>query len=641
MILFVHRILYNKAGGAQDHQFILSRIVVRRLLTEPRMKLPDDYDYITQSGKKKWSKALQSKLEDEEETILDKCLSQAGYKMKDGIYTVEGTTRFTESSGSGIKACHFICLVAMLMAALHPVRTWDHVMVDTCVEKGLEIANRCPGCLQPTDRRVIRNLLVDGKLVNINIRRLTVVNENSDRTLDQYLKAVLARLRYVIITYPFCSMVICYSEGYYHLFDPYAEPAASWTLHTTLGKLSEKIRRIVIKPNSPDFYTFELTSIKTAPKYMQIAYKLSPAFKPHPNTTVQYTPRKPKPLMDEKLYWLSTRHVPWGRMNPTNDCGIKRRTAKSMCKEWDIEYPGDLYSLWGCIHPNEYGSHPGKQYLATCVIALGMVKAMPFDAWTSSMLDGIVRAGDVYHEKSIEKLASKTNVELAPEDLNAKFEELFPYHFDFKIKKVVFGFLYNILPDRFNLSKALVYFFESSNHGILVSPGRNLAFGIRDGSYYVFDCQTYGSPIFPPKQGAAYILRCMSLNRLLYCMIFALNCRTHGQQFYLYKVHTTLHDIPERKARRLSSVDEGSGKSSVTDSKKSSKSSLKDASKSGSAKSSKTNVSKESSKTGGESATKTNASKASSEAESAKTAASEAKTEASDPAKSEASAKSN
>lgn len=575
--------MYNKDGRTDDQQFILSRILVRKLLVEARQKLPEDYDYET--GRPKSTKSKPTFVaKSDKKSVIDasepKSQTQVGYQLIEGYYRIEGTTSLSDKKGSctnDVTQCHFVCLMAMLMAAMHPIRTWDHVMVDTCIEKGLEIHAKATN-LSACEKRVIKNVILDGKFININIKKITVVNNNPEKRIDQYLKAVLKRLRYVIVRFISCNVVICQTEGYYHLFDPYASPpplvdkesdtkkdikkdtknqdagppkkanqVASWTLYRSLDALIKRIATIVPgNINNPEFYTFELTSVKTAPRHSAMSYRLSPLFKPDENPNMPYLRRrKIRPLVDEKMYWLNIETVPWSRMNYVNDAGFERRTPRTLWKDWDIEFPGDLYSLWGSVHPMDtkfVEAHRGKQYLATCVVALVMTQACNLSAWTGSFLDGIVEMGDKYHKKTMDKLGSSPNHEIAIEDLDTKFDDMFPYSFSVKFEKVIFGFVYNIYPDRFNLSKALVYFFEKGNIGILTSPTKNLAFGKYGSSYFMFDCQSYGAPVFCPGQGASYILKCESINRLIYCMTLTLNIRRHGQQFHLYSVNVTLSE---------------------------------------------------------------------------------------------------
>ncbi|XP_068622996.1 uncharacterized protein [Battus philenor] len=572
----VIRTLYNKDGRKDDEQFILSRILVRRLLTEPRMKLPEDHDYATGEGKTSKSKPTIADAKGKgKKTTLDVAESKSqtaiGYQQINGLYRIEGTTGLNDKSATcEVKACHFVSLIAMLMAAMHPIRTWNHFMVDTCIEKGLEIYEKATN-LNVCEKRVIKNIILDGKLIDVNIKKILVINENPEKTLEQYLKAVLKRLRYVIIKFPQCSIVICQTNGYYHLFDPNPAPrgelpetgsegemskgkakksagsVASWTLYRSIEALIRRIKKSISKGvDQPEFYTFELTSVKTAPRHSALNYRLSPLFKPDQNPNLPYlTRKKPRPLVDEKMYWLNIESIPWSRMNPTNDLGIKRGTPKSLWKDWDIEFPGDLYSLWGTIHPLDTAfeeSHRGKQYLATCAVAVFMTEVCNLCAWTGNLLDGIVFAGDKYHAKTLAKVGGSANYEVTINDLDTKFDDMFPYSFSVKYEKIIFGFLYNTYPDRFNLSKALKYFFESYNLGILISPAKNLAFGKICTSYFMFDCQSFGAPIFSPGQGASYILKCESLNRLIYCLTVTLNIRRHGQQFHLYNLGVTVNE---------------------------------------------------------------------------------------------------
>lgn len=546
------------------------------------MKLPEDYDFdamAPKSKKSKFSIADESKSSDKKSTPLSseqKAESVVGYQQIGGIYRIDGTTALKDrKSTKDVKPCHFVSLMAMLMATMHPIRTWDHVMVDTCIEKGLEIYEKATN-LSVCEKRAIKNVILDGKFVDVNIKKIIVVNENPEKTLEQYLRAVLERLRYVIIKFPSASMVICQTEGYYHLFDPYPPPSespdsklaqeqerkkskdsaaplgspaqkgsvAGWTLYRSMEALLHRLKKVGSSTNSPEFYTFELTSMKTAPRHSALNYRLSPLFKADENPNTPYLRRRRiRPIVDEKIYWLNIETIPWSRMNCVNDLGLDRKTPRTMWKDWDIEFPGDLYSLWGSLHPSDPRfdeAHRGKQYLATCVVALVMSKACNLSAWTGSLLDGIVQQGDKYHQKSHSKFGK--NHEIALEDLETKFDDMYPYSFVVKFDRAIFGFVYNIYPDRFNLSKAIIYFFEKNTHGILISPARNLAFGKAGASYFMFDCQSFGAPLFSPGKGAAYILKCESLNRLIYCMVVTLNIRRHGQQFHLYSVNLTLSE---------------------------------------------------------------------------------------------------
>lgn len=559
--------------------------MVRRLLPEPRYKLPEDYDYDKHESPGKKTKLSidasdpANKKKSAKSTVpLEEKKSEpaVGYQNYNGIYRIEGTTSLKDRCASGeVKDCHFVCLIAMLLAAMHPLRTWDHFMVDGCIEKGQEIMDKSTNC-GVCEKRVIKNIILDGKFINVNIKKIIVINENAEKTLEQYMKAVLRRLRYVMIRFPECTLVVCQSCCYYHLFDPYdskpstkknkntealdsemkfkqlrnrgeAKNVASWTLFRTLDELIIKIRCLIGSGvNSPEFYTFELTSVKNAPRHAALNYKLSPLFKPDENPNARYLKpfKRPRRLVNEKMYWLNIDPV-WTRTSPVNDLGHMRNTPKSMWKDWDIEFPGDLYSIWGTLHPMDERFSPenqGKQYLATCVIALVMVRTCDLSVWTRSFLDGIVIAGDQYHTAIANKLAGKPNYELTVEDYAGSYDDFYPYQFTAKFDKVIFGFVYNTFPDRFNLSKALALFFERSNMGILTSPGKNLAFGKQSGSYYMFDCQSRGLPVFGPYKGSAYMLKCESLNRLIYCITMTLNLRSHGQQFHLYDANITVSE---------------------------------------------------------------------------------------------------
>lgn len=652
------RVLYNKDGRRDDQQFILSHIIVRRLMTEPRMKLPEDYDFDAMKPKSTRSKPTMVAPGTEAKkkpTDLVKAESEIeiGYQEINGAFRIEGSTHLTDGSNSqGIKACHFTCLVTMLLATMHPVMTWGPIMIDTCIEKGLEIYAKSTN-RTICEKRAIKNIILDGKFINVNIKKILVVNENPDKTIEQYMNAVLARLRYVIVWFPAANFVICQSDGFYHFFDPYGRQVsktpdsseasnssktssassvrsetsdtskgspsrkrsssntstqrkassasnasmqkkasstnsklspehqstlsslekklkdsqsnkgskssvkketrkmfhATWTLYRSIDSIIHKLRSILpaAQVNNPEFYTFELTSVKNAPKYSILNCKLSPLYKPETNPNEPYTKRrKVPPLVDEKMYWLLSGSVPWSRTSPVNDLGIERRTPKAVWNDWDIEMPGDLYSLWGSMHPlDERFDEPnrGKQYLATCVVALALTQKCELNAWSGSLLDGIVIVGDKYFSQSTGATTCQRNMELTLDHLPKTFTEMYPYSFTVKFQHVIFGFVYNILPDRFNLSRAVIYFFEHHDLGILISCTKNIAFGKAGPSFFMYDCQSFGMPVFSPGSGTSYMLKCESLNRLIYCMVLTLNLKKHGQQFNLYSAKFSIAEM--------------------------------------------------------------------------------------------------
>ncbi|CAB3235574.1 unnamed protein product [Arctia plantaginis] len=445
----VSRMLYNKDGKTEDQQFVISRILVRRLLQEPREALPEDYDYEARKPKSSKSKSTIVPADKRKSSVaFIKIPPVVGYQRVDGVYRIEGTTALTERKPStDIKSCHFVSLIAMLMAAMHPIRTWDQFMIDTCIEKGLEIKEKATN-FAVCEKRVIKNVILDGKFLNVNIKKILVVNENPEKTLEQYLKAVMRRLRYVIIRYPHCSMVICHTDGFFHLFDPYPPPAeepakddvnkpskkgnavATWTLYRSLDFLIKRIRKMLplSTSDSPEFYTFELTSVKTAPRHSALNYRLSPLFKPDVNPNEPYLKRRrAKPAVNEKMYWLNIELIPWSRMSPTNGLGLPRNIPKTLWKDWDIEFPGDLFSLWGSIHSTDKRfdkENRGQQYLATTVLAVGLTETCELSAWTGGFLDGLVINGDKYHQNYLKKVGSERNQEILLEKLDSKFDEI-------------------------------------------------------------------------------------------------------------------------------------------------------------------------------------------------------------------------
>lgn len=136
---------------------------------------------------------------------------------------------------------------------------------------------------------------------------------------------------------------------------------------------------------------------------------------------------------------------------------------------------------------------------------------------------------------------SEDDYELRLDDLKSPCTIL-PYTFDVRYIPVVEGTVFLVRKDQFNLYKGLRAFFDEyeSRCGVICvakdSRRRIVAFGkTREREYFVYDCQSYGPPMFTDGQGCAYILRCTKLKRLLHVLVVTLR----GGDFFIYEVEVS------------------------------------------------------------------------------------------------------
>lgn len=229
----------------------------------------------------------------------------------------------------------------------------------------------------------------------------------------------------------------------------------------------------------------------------------------------------------------------------------RRLTSLTIWKAYDIELDNELYSLWGNIHPSANvfsAEYRGRQYLAICIIAGAMVTLYPLEEWNSELLNFIVIHGDRYFTEKMKPIL-EPEYEVQIEDFIGHID-LDKFHVGIKMERLVFGTLYASRKDEFNLSRAIQYFFKSKSRsfGILQCFGKCLAFGQskKTGHYFMFDCQSKGSPLYWPNQGGVYVLMCKGLTRLLHCMIMTLQLPWYNIDFGIhyinYDVEAVKHD---------------------------------------------------------------------------------------------------
>lgn len=359
----------------------------------------------------------------------------------------------------------------------------------------------------------------------------------------------MRKRNYIIVQFPNQAYVIYKHNDWYHVFDPYpclpdgredtSEAGyACWTLFQGFSQAKEKIKsQIVEKAEHYIFYTFEVSSVRTAPKTTVLSQRLLEYDLDRPIKEEQ--PGKP---FHEKDMWLKKDPLPWSRIKANTACGKARGKRENMWHDWDIEYPKDLFSLVGTKHQTsaEFDEKSrGKQTLCNLVVAIGMMEVYDLSEWTASIMDSILTNGDAYFKECIKEIQDDDH-EFTFDDLKTNCT-IYPYEFEVILTPVVEGTLFLMRSKQFNLYKALKVFCENfaCRYGICcITKGdemekRFVAFGkVQESEYFMYDCQGFGSPMFLDRQGVSYIMRCKTLKRLLHVMVMTLR----GGDFFIFEV---------------------------------------------------------------------------------------------------------
>lgn len=252
-------------------------------------------------------------------------------------------------------------------------------------------------------------------------------------------------------------------------------------------------------------------------------------------------------LPSEVIYWLNVPSFPpvWSRLSKNNGANVLRCTPESKCGVYDIEIPKELWSLWGYLHPTNPVFHPkpcDKLSWACNILACCAAKLYTLAQWTPRLLDTIVISGDRYYRDSLRKFQGETY----KFTLNDLCDACLLENLRFKVhtEMVLFGALYERdTSSIMNLSKALINFFSQHKMGLLhcrhlraLVIGRDNCNGCVGGDYFMFDCQSKDYPLFREGDCRPYLLRCKTLQMLLYCIVMALEVRCKRVQFALHKV---------------------------------------------------------------------------------------------------------
>ncbi|GJQ78159.1 hypothetical protein Trydic_g2491 [Trypoxylus dichotomus] len=587
------RIIYNKVKREDREQleytrFVLSTVKVRYVTKEQQKKgrkkakdskpAPSDMDETDEEdellqqgegdipeeppeGKKKRRRTRSHKGseigEDEEEEGEEESeeekepKNKIGFYYKDGFYVAEGTKSLEGSHEVShvLKEDHFVCLCACLMVINCTIEKWDTKKIDLVIDQGKHIYSHATN-VEISDKRTIKNILMCKHFFDVIVRPIKINNWRKNKNIDVGLKTIFSKRKFCLVQFPNCCIVVYKEFDFYYLFSPYSWTYknsdneektinAGWIRYTNEKRMKQKVKSFMVKQGNGvyAFYSFEVISLRRAPKKALIGHKLM-------KYEVIHQPKQEimgKPFHEQKS-WLDIHQYPWSRMKDETAGGKTRGKRDSKWHNWDIEYTNDLYSLAGTLHQTSKKfalENRGKQTLSNLVVAIAMTNIYELSEWNAAILDSVLANGDHYFSECIKDI-SEQNYELAMEDLIEDCS-IFPYTFKVAYTPAIEGTMFLANVKKFNLYKALRYFFENyeSRCGILIAyKGENkrlVAFGkTQENEYFMYDCQSMGPPMFFETEGASYILRCITLARLLHVLILTLK----GGDFYIYDVET-------------------------------------------------------------------------------------------------------
>ncbi|GLV36900.1 uncharacterized protein CBL_02265 [Carabus blaptoides fortunei] len=554
----VSRFFYNKKQReiyepTEAARFVISTVDIKTIWPESKEKIPRQHKLDQPQSRFESNPQSIHKGENGEEEPEKKQKNVVGYHTKGKYVVIEGSSGLgerTEDDGQ-VKPCHFINLCAMIGLLNRPIKSWDTKRVDYVLDMGQTLFNYIDNT-NFAEKRNIQNLLLDKHFFDILVKRLDIQNPVNRKNLTVALNHLLKKNKYLLVQFPNCSFVLYDCGKNLHLFDPYGykgeKAKASWIKMENTKSIVKYFKHRNLKENFY-FYTVNISRIERASRKKQIEYRLRVT-----NVKKEKPVKKPK-ILHEDEDWLQVYPIPWSQMKNNLASGACRGHIANKWFNWDVEYPDDLYSLTGTIHQTscEFSKKSrGKQTIANCIVSVVMTEMYDFTEWNPEILDSIVRFGDKYFHECFKGQREK-NYEIKVEDFKSELS-VFPYNVCVDILPLIEGTMFLQKAKQFNLSKALRYFFEEYENrcGIICCSNEQcktkyLTFGrIRNGEYFMYDCQTIGPPMFVDKcQSKSYILRCLSLNRLLHCLTLTLRCG----DFFIYSVGVAGSQNEEKEIR--------------------------------------------------------------------------------------------
>lgn len=441
-----------------------------------------------------------------------------------------------------LKPCHFACIFAYLCSIHHPVETMNGEYVDFILENGAKIYKRVNVDEYLKCNAIeLDKLVVDGMEYNVHIGTHNARNANS---IDMLCKFFRLR-KYAILQADNCSMLLFKHENYFSIFDSYDEcetknnevktsdhhPSAAFI---QFFNLNDAICYANDRMCSPPI--IRCIHISTWKKIRNKNFQ-TPSSRRLRSDSEDGSCKYAEHSEDEKIDWIyGIKTIPW--RYTTSICKEMRKW-----KEFSIVIDNKLFSLWGNLHPcmEMFKEHAGKQILACSVMSLVMAQLYNINEWDDALLDSIVAHGHKYHIETVSKITEE-NHRLQVEELN-RFCCIGDMKFEISVESAAYGVLYDDSNEflSMNLNKALKFIFNVKKIPgvVLQCNGKFLAIGtVGNRDYFMFDCQSHGSPIFPPHEGHAYMLKCCCMKILVACIVLTLNVRSRNVKFFMYEVKT-------------------------------------------------------------------------------------------------------
>ncbi|KAG7204590.1 hypothetical protein KM043_005009 [Ampulex compressa] len=217
----------------------------------------------------------------------------------------------------------------------------------------------------------------------------------------------------------------------------------------------------------------------------------------------------------ERPTWLKLFEVTWAKCGQDSQArkSSKEAASKMRWHQYVVEESNKLFSLWGEVHVTDgmfEREHRGAQGYACYVVCAGMTRIVAPEYWTSKTLDAVVMCGDRYYAHS--KLEARFKATKQEYGHVACWDRYLASHFE--IGETMFEA--NVLPaicgrlyakESGNLWRSLEQMFLRYHFGILTCESSCLGVFKFCGSYYMCDVNSFGPPLFPYGQGAAYLIR--------------------------------------------------------------------------------------------------------------------------------------
>lgn len=430
-----------------------------------------------------------------------------------------------------VKRCYFVALFAVMLK-----RDIIQNPLPGMVDRVLELAE----CLyklfeQPRyhTEHILRDVCLMGRVFEFRDCASELVclqgkHEMTDRnfivTVRKHLTQYLKRCTSGIIHFSNCCYGFWYSKAkccYYYL-DPY--------------QCDDKGKRVCSRGKS---CLFMFPNICEMVKRMCVNnFEETTGFFIH-QIHVESVDSSTCPKFQEDPMWLyldyhwSYKHVPKQSSSKKKDKEITstKEVRKPMYKNYLIEVPNSLYSIWGTLSTfdTKFGSRAGKNQAAICIAAFAMQNLCHPSEWSSIVLDSAVVCGDSYYRDS-QKIPCQCRNQFNLTDCL----KISPYLWELEFTPDKCGILY-CSDEQANLMDTLGSAFKVSTNILFCCNKKFLALMKTTEAFYVVDPSWTGPPLFSINHGAIYAIRTRNLHMLVYVVTKMLNTN-HRVEFLVTPV---------------------------------------------------------------------------------------------------------